>query len=140
MSDNLGTVSYDERTEAGQYLGMANYHEKSYSEETAKKIDAEVKTLIDDAHKRAVEILEVNRDKVQLMADMLMEFETLDATDIKEIMDGTWDAQKKRDRLKAADALQMKNPPPPPPVPVQQAIFPVPNPQKDQGMQPGLNS
>ena len=139
MSDNLGTVSYDERTEAGQYLGMANYHEKSYSEETAKKIDQEVKSLIDTAHKRALELLEQYRDKVQLMADMLMEFETLDATDIKEIMDGTWDSQRKRNRVKAADELQMKNPPPPPPVPVQQAIIPTPGPKKDPGMQPGLN-
>ncbi len=138
MSDKLGTVSYDERTEAGQYLGMANYHEKNYSDETAQKIDKEVRKLIEEAHKRAVEILEANRDKVQLMADMLMEFETLDATDIKEIMDGTWNAETKRTRVKAADELQMKTPPPPPPLPVQNMIpHPVPKPN---GMQPGLNT
>jgi cell division protease FtsH len=138
MSDILGTVSYDERTEAGQYLGMASYQSKSYSDETAKQIDKEVRTLIDQAHKDAVKILEANRPKVQLMADMLMEFETLDATDIKEIMDGTWNPDKKRTRLKAADDLQMKNPPPPP-LP-QEVIKPV-RPQQDKpGMEPGLNS
>ena len=79
MSDILGTVSYDERTESGQYLGLANYHDKSYSEETAEKIDIEVRKLIDEAHQRAREIIEKNRDKLQLMADMLMEFETLDS-------------------------------------------------------------
>lgn len=138
MSDELGAVLYDERTESGQYLGMSGFHEKSYSQETAQKIDAEVKGLIDVAHKRALEILEENRDKVEIMADMLMEFETLDATDIKEIMDGTWNAETKRSRLKAADELQMKNPPPPPPIPVQNAI-PHPAP-KPNGMQPGLNT
>ncbi len=139
MSDNLGTVSYDERTEAGQYLGMANYHEKNYSDETAQKIDLEVRTLIDEAHKKALGILVENRAKVQLMADMLMEFETLDATDVKEIMDGSWDTETKRGRLKAAEELQKKNPPPPPPVPVQQTIRPI-NPKENPGMQPGLNS
>jgi len=71
------------------------------------------------------------------MADMLMEFETLDATDIKEIMEGTWNADTKRSRVKAAHDLQMKNPPPPPPLPVQNtAPHPVPKP----GMEPGLNT
>jgi cell division protease FtsH len=138
MSDELGAVLYDERTESGQYLGMS-YHEKNYSQETAQKIDAEVKSLIEAAHKRALEILEENRDKVELMADMLMEFETLDATDIKEIMDGTWNAETKRTRVKAADELQMKSPPPPPPLPVQNTV-PHPVPKPNNGMQPGLNT
>jgi cell division protease FtsH len=130
MSDLLGTVTYDEKSDSGQYLGMNNYHEKSYSDETAKEIDREVRTLIDDAHKRAVEILETNRDKVQLMTDMLMEFETLDSTDIKEIMDGTWDSVTKRARVKTADELQIKCPPPAPIAP-----RPIIAPQQDPGIQ-----
>ncbi len=123
MTDNLGTVTYDERSEAGQYLGGAGFHEKSYSEETAKTIDTEVRALINDAHKRALEILDANKDKVQLMTDMLMEFETLDATDIKEIMEGSWDVEKKRSRLKVAEELQLKLPPPAPvAAPVRPAI------------------
>ncbi len=117
MSDTLGKVSYDERAESGQYLGLSTYHDKNYSETTAEKIDVEVRGLIEEAHKRAIQILEENRAKVQLMADMLMEFETLDATDIKKIMDNTWDAEEKRQRLQAADELQRKQPPPPPPLP-----------------------
>lgn len=112
MTDALNALSYDERSESGQYLGMQNYREKSYSDKTAKAIDKEVRSLIDQAHKQALELLEKNRDKVQLMTDMLIEFETLDATDVKEIMDGSWDAEAKRGRLKAADDLQMKTPPP----------------------------
>ncbi len=133
MTDSLGTVAYDERTESGQYLGMAGYHEKNYSDETAQAIDKEVRQLIDDAHKRAVEILTEHKDKVQLMTDMLMEFETLDATDIKEIMDGTWDAVKKRARLKSQEELQIKTPPPPPPVPSE--VRPVIKPKPDPGIQ-----
>ena len=60
-----------------------------------------------------------------------MEFETLDATDVKEIMSGTWDPEIKRGRLKAAEDLQMKTPPPPPPLP---AKAPAINPE------PGLSS
>jgi len=136
MSDELGTVSYDEKSEAGQYLGQNNYHEKSYSEETANKIDKEVKGLIDTAHKKALELLGANRDKVKLMADMLMEFETLDATDVKEIMDGTWDIEKKRGRVKAADELQRRSLPPPPPAPATTPPKPKPT---DPGMEPGLS-
>lgn len=114
MSDELGLVALDERSEAGQYLGMPGYREKSYSDETAMHIDSQVKKLTDEAYKRSLEILKENKDKTQLMAEMLIEFETLDATDVKEIMDGSWDAEKKRERLKSAEGLQKINPPPVP--------------------------
>lgn len=114
MSDELGAVLYDERAESGQYLGMSNYHEKNYSNETAQKIDKEVKKIIDDAHNRALEILKEQSDKVQLMTDLLMEFETLDAEDVKAIMEGSWDGEEKRARLKSAEDLQKKEPPPTP--------------------------
>ncbi len=127
MNDILGTVSYDERSESGQYLGLSTYQAKSYSEGTAEKIDNEVRKLIDEAHQRAREIVEKNRSKLQLMADMLIEFETLDSTDIKKMMDDSWDVEEKRVRLKTAEELQKKLPPPPPPVPVKTEISPVPN-------------
>jgi len=114
MSESMGLVSYEERSESGQYLGMSGYKEKSYSEETAKKIDAEIKTLLDEAHKSALKILDENKEKVQLMTDMLMEFETLDSQDVKEIMDGSWNADSKRERLKSAEESYRKVPPPPP--------------------------
>jgi cell division protease FtsH len=138
MSDILGTVSYDERVESGQYLGLTNYRDKSYSEETAEKIDEEVLRLIEAAHKRAREIVEEQRDKLQLMADMLMEFETLDATDIKKIMDGSWNADEKRARLKVADELQRIQPPPPP-VPVQTTpVSPLPPKKESRGDLPDI--
>jgi cell division protease FtsH len=86
--------------------------------------------LIDDAHKRAVEILTDNKEKVKLMTDMLMEFETLDSTDIKEIMEGSWSIETKRARVKTADQLQI-NTPPPAPAPIRPLI----KPQEGTGIQ-----
>ncbi|MFA5250187.1 MAG: ATP-dependent zinc metalloprotease FtsH, partial [Parachlamydiales bacterium] len=114
MSELLGTVTYDEREEAGKYIGLAGFHEKNYSEETAEKIDQEVFKLVDEAHKTATQIISEHQEHVKQIADMLMEFETLEGEDIKQIMAGTWDIGKKRSRLKAADELQIKTPPPPP--------------------------
>lgn len=116
MSDKIGAVALDERSDSGQYLGWNNYHEKKYSEETAKAIDNEVRTILDDAHNRARDLLVERREQVELMANMLMEFETLDADDVKKIIDNEWDIEEKRQRLKKADELHKRpvTPPPPP--------------------------
>ncbi|HSX13606.1 MAG TPA: ATP-dependent zinc metalloprotease FtsH [Chlamydiales bacterium] len=129
MSDNLGTVTYDEKSEGGQYLGQSSYQERGYSDETAEKIDREVKTLIDAAHKQALDLLDTHKIQVQLMTDMLMEFETLDALDVKEIMEGSWNTETKRARVKTADELQKITPAALPPIPVI---------QKGDGMTPEL--
>jgi cell division protease FtsH len=113
---------------------MQSYQEKKYSDETAQKIDAEVRRLTEEAHERARQILLEKKEKVQLMADMLMEFETLDAVDVREIMDGTWDVEKKRSRLKAADELQRRNTPPPLPAELRKPEPPA------KGLEPGMTS
>jgi cell division protease FtsH len=115
MTDKLGAVAYDERTDSGLYLGMPSSHEKSYSEATAEAIDKEVRVILDEAHVRAKEIIEANRQQVQLMTEMLMEFETLDREDVLEIMNDEFDSEKKKQRLKNIQDLQRKTPPPPPP-------------------------
>ena len=114
MSD-LGVIAYEERDNGGAYLGLTSFHEKNYSDETAKKIDSEVYKLLDEAHKRAKTIVEENKDVIELMASMLVEFETLDKQDIQEIIDGKWNADEKRSRIKIADDLHKKVQPPPPP-------------------------
>jgi cell division protease FtsH len=123
MNEKLGLVAYDERSESGQYLGMPSYQEKSYSEETAKRIDEEVLKLLNEAHDRALQLVEENRDKVELMTNMLMEFETLDREDIQDIMKGEWSVEKKRARLKLSEEAQRKLPPPPP-APASREIVP----------------
>ncbi|EPL00472.1 peptidase M41 family protein [Chlamydia psittaci 02DC14] len=116
MSEQLGTVTYDERSDTS--TGYGSYHEKSYSEETAKAIDSELRSLLDAAYQRALTIIREHRDEVELMTQMLIEFETLDAKDVKEIMDHTWDPEKKRARLKEEGMMFKKvsdDLPPPPP-------------------------
>ena len=117
MSDKLGAVAYDERDRGGQYLGMMNYHEKRYSEETARAIDAEVRSLLDAARDRALQIIKDNHNHVELMTQMLMEFETLDREDILKIYNDEWDIEEKRVRLQKEAEEHRKKPvtPPPPP-------------------------
>jgi cell division protease FtsH len=121
MSEKLGTVAYDERSEGGQYLGMSQFREKLYSESTAQEIDAEVRKFLDEANVRARQIIVENQDIVILMTDMLIEFETLDAEDVRKMIAREWSAEDKRMRLKSSDELHKKpaqsTPPPPPPRP-----------------------
>ena len=116
MSDSLGAVAYDDRNDPG-YMGMGGHHDKKYSEETAKSIDIEVRKILDDAHELAKKIINENREKLELMMQMLIEFETLDAEDIRRIMSGEWTADEKRGRLKTAADLHKKAPVAPPPSP-----------------------
>lgn len=123
MSDQLGLVAYEKRSENGQYLGTSS-SEKNYSEATAKEIDEEVRKLTEAAHKRALEIIEQNREKVELMTQMLIEFETLDHEDVMKILKGEWNTDEKRERLKAQASFlkqELKTPPPPPPLPIKAA-------------------
>jgi len=115
MSEDLGSVAYDERGGSEGYTMTSS--EKNYSEETARAIDAEVKKLLDEANARAREIILEYRTQVELMTEMLIEFETLDAKDIREILKGEWDAENKRERLKTEDALFKREESAPPPVP-----------------------
>ncbi len=114
MTDSLGLVAYDERSESGQYLGMPSYQQKTYSEETSRQIDDEVRKILASAHEEALKIVQDNREKLELMTQMLMEFETLDREDVQEIMKGEWDTDKKRKRLKLHEEAHRKLPPPPP--------------------------
>lgn len=117
MSDKLGTVAYDEQSDS--YGMYGEHHDKSYSDETAKAIDAEVRSILDGAHQLATKIIKEHAAQVELMTQMLMEFETLDSEDIQEIVvTNTWDAQRKKERVKFAADLHKTDPnttPPPPP-------------------------
>lgn len=124
MSDKLGTVAYDERNESGSYLGMNNYHEKKYSEETAKAIDVEVRMILDEANQLAKSIIIEHRDQLEVMASMLIEFETLDLDDIQKILKREWNIDDKRKKLKEANELNKKPPVTPPPSPFDEKQIP----------------
>lgn len=119
MSDKVGVVAYDERDSS--MTGMPDYHEKKYSESTAKEIDDEVRKTMEEANVEATNIIMGHRDQVDLMAKMLIEFETLDNQDIDDILNNRWNIEEKRARLKTAEELHKKasvvTPPPPPPAP-----------------------
>ena len=108
---------------------MSSYREKKYSEDTARSIDEEVKKIVEEAHEYSRKILLERKDQVELLTQMLMEFETLDQQDVQDIVNHQWDIEKKRERLKRADELHKKKqvvPPPPPTVnsPSAEAIMP----------------
>lgn len=124
MSDAMGAVAYDERSENGQYLGLGFHKEKMYSEATAETIDREVRRLLDEAYARSKSIISENKDKVELMTQMLLEFETLEAEDVEKIVKGGWDVEAKRERLKEALEKLKRTPPPPPPEALQETSGP----------------
>lgn len=88
LSDELGPLLYVE-DEGEVFLGRsAASQSKSVSSDTARAIDKEVRKIIDECYARAKEILETNRDKLEMMKDALMEYETIDADQITDIMNG----------------------------------------------------
>ena len=88
LSDSLGPLLYDE-DDGEPFLGMsAGSRAKPRSDETAQAIDQEVRAIIDDCYQTAEKILHDNVDKLHAMSDALMEFETLSAEQLDDIMAG----------------------------------------------------
>ena len=87
MSETLGPLTYGKKDEM-VFLGKEISTQKDYSEETAELIDKEVRTLVEDAIKRAMKILEENIDKLHALAAALLERELLDASEIDMILNG----------------------------------------------------
>ena len=86
LSPKLGPLMYDEGGEE-VFLGRsAGQPAKAMSDETARAIDAEVRNIIDECYQGAHQILEDNRKKLDVMADALMQYETIDAEQIDDIM------------------------------------------------------
>jgi len=84
----MGPLMYDEGGDE-VFLGRsAAQPAKAMSDETALAIDKEVRSIIDDCYARALQLLEDNRDKLDMMADALMQYETIDAEQIGDIMEG----------------------------------------------------
>ncbi len=86
MSELLGPISYGEDSGGTEYYALPT--EREYSEKTAQEIDQEIKTLVDQAYRMAKTVLETNRDKLERIAQALLKYETLDADDVKLILNG----------------------------------------------------
>jgi cell division protease FtsH len=87
MSDAMGPMVYAEN-EGEVFLGRSITRTVNMSEETMKRVDAEVRKIIDAQYAVARRILEENREKVEAMAAALLELETIDADQIDDIMAG----------------------------------------------------
>src|SRR2546423_82520 len=87
MSDELGPMVYGEN-EGEVFLGRSITTHKNVSEATMQKVDAEIRRIIDQQYRLARSLLESNRDKVEAMTKALLEFETIDADQIGDIMSG----------------------------------------------------
>ncbi len=86
MSEKIGMVNVSEHEEH-MFLGRDLFKGREVSEQTARDIDEEVRRIIDAAYARAKEILVSNKDKLIALAEALLEYETLDAAEITEIID-----------------------------------------------------
>jgi len=84
MSATLGPQTFGAQEEL-LFLGREVARNQDFSEETARRIDVEVAKLLREAYQKAMDILQQNRDKLDMIARLLLERETLDGRDIEEI-------------------------------------------------------
>ena len=84
MSETLGKMVYED-TEQDAYFGRMSA--KTVSEATQQKVDTEIRAILDQQYALSRRLLEEHRAKVEIMANALLEWETLDADQINDIMD-----------------------------------------------------
>ena len=84
MSTKLGMIQFGNDEE--MFLGREMMRRKDYSDDTAREIDAEVKGLIDGAYQRATGLIQTHRDKLEIIANALLEHETLDGKQVEDIV------------------------------------------------------
>ena len=123
----MGPLTFGQE-EGEVFLGRSVSQNKEISDQTAQKIDEEVRAIVDRNYQHAKEILVANLDTLHLMAEALIKYETIDANQIKEIIAGQppsppddWES------LKAIDSQhktkeQVEVPPVPPEGPVESRI------------------
>jgi len=88
LSEKMGPLMYDE-DDGEVFLGMsAGSNPKPHSPDTAREIDQEIRILIDECYAESKKILKENEEKLHVMAEALMEFETLSSEQIDDIMAG----------------------------------------------------
>jgi cell division protease FtsH len=84
MSEAMGPLQYEERQDG--YLGYGMSQRKAMSDETAKKIDAEIRKLVEGGHSRATSLLKKHRKQLNLLAEALLEYETLSGDEITNLL------------------------------------------------------
>jgi len=110
-TDRLGLISYgpDSVLKDQMYVMPG---EREYSDKTAEAIDSEVKKITDEAYKKAKELIEANKDKLERIGKALLKYETLDADDVKLILEGGKLDKPTVSELLAAEQSKSKQPKP----------------------------
>ncbi len=109
MTESMGPMVYGEN-EGEVFLGRSVTMHKNVSETTMQQVDAEIRRIVDQQYQLARKLIEDNRDKVEVMAKALLEWETLDAEQINDIMEGR---SPRPPKPAAPAASQSKDSPPP---------------------------
>ncbi|MDR2794742.1 MAG: ATP-dependent zinc metalloprotease FtsH [Holosporaceae bacterium] len=108
MSDKLGFLSYSDERAQEVFLGHSTVANKNLSTETSKIIDDEIRAIVDRTYKRAENILENNTLQLKLLAEGLLEHETLSGEDINKIIGGEKIQKLKKEELpKSSKKLKM---------------------------------
>jgi len=111
MSEKLGFVHYGSDDKYSLFGDVAMG--KEYSDRTAEIIDSEIKTIMDEAHKEVVEIIETHREQMENLKQALIKYETLDADEVKQIIEGkTLDKPTVGDLLAAEQERSQHDSPP----------------------------
>jgi len=87
LSDELGPIAYGEEDDE-VFLGRSVTQHKSVSDDTARRIDEVVRSILDKAYARTTELVTANLDKLHTMSQLLLQYETIDAPQIDAIMEG----------------------------------------------------
>ncbi len=87
LSETLGTVAYGENQDE-VFLGYQVARQQNVSEDTSRKIDAEIKRLVEAGYEEAHHILQEKRGDLETLAKALLEFETLTGDEIKDLLAG----------------------------------------------------
>ncbi len=106
MSEQLGPITLGRRQHEQVFLGRDLARDRDFSEEIARAIDKEIRSTIDDCYKKAEEMIIENRAKLDLLANALIEQETLDAGEIAALMEGRSlkELHQSRTKKEAAEA------------------------------------
>jgi cell division protease FtsH len=96
MSENMGPMTFGKKEEQ-IFLGREIAQHRDYSEETARKLDAEIKNIVVSAHARATDLLSRHKETLHVLAATLLEKETLDGPEIEKLVSPAVEEERKRD-------------------------------------------
>jgi cell division protease FtsH len=109
MSDKIGPVSWGEDNGGEVFLGKQIARMPNYSEETASTIDQEIKRIIEESYKRAFDILKKYRDKMNDIAKILLEKETIEGEELDKLLKGELELDHNGNDTKVKDVARENN-------------------------------